>query len=57
MAYKQKIVTIDSFHYNIFLPIWKGFWDGDVQLKVDNILSFHYVMKLMHIYMDNSNTF
>lgn len=32
-----------------FLHIWKEFCNGDVQLNVDNILSFHYVVKWMHI--------
>jgi len=32
-----------------FLNIWRRFCDIIVQLKVDNILNSHYVVKLMHI--------
>jgi hypothetical protein len=31
-----------------FLNIWKRFCDRIMQLKVDNILNFDYVMKLLH---------
>jgi hypothetical protein len=50
----QKKSQFDNFHSKknlcVFLHIWRRFCNIIMQLKVDNILNFHYVMKLMHIW-------
>jgi hypothetical protein len=49
----KKESQFDNFHCNTFLcaflDIWKRFCDRIMQLKVDNILNSHYVVKLIHI--------
>jgi hypothetical protein len=49
----KKESQFDNFVYNTILcafqNIWKRFCDIIVQLKVNNILNFCYVVKLMHI--------
>lgn len=44
----------DKFIYNSFFMwlepnMWRRFCDGNVQLKVENILNSCYVVKLVHI--------
>jgi hypothetical protein len=46
-TYFEHFVTT-HFLYG-FLDMWRRVCDGNVQLKVDNILNFHYVMKLAQI--------
>jgi hypothetical protein len=36
--------------FYVFLNIWKRFCDKIMQLKMDDILNFHYVVKLMYIW-------
>jgi hypothetical protein len=54
MMYTKKIHSLTIFsttHFLCaFLDIWRKFCDRIMQLKVDNILNSHYVMKLMHIW-------
>ncbi len=49
-----KKLHFDKFIYNSFLMwlepnMWRRFCDGNVQLKVENILNYCYVVKLVHI--------
>ncbi len=51
---EKKESHYDIFHYNTFLMslykyLEKVFVYGNVQFKVDNILKFHNVVKLVHI--------
>jgi len=48
--HNHNLAIFTSRHFlHAFLNIWRRFCDRIMQFNLDNILNFHYVVKLMHM--------